>query len=65
MTTRATPNKEVSEERARPVGLPLLPLAPEEDPVLAGPVPVGVLVPEERTELLPEEVEGVAVGRPL
>jgi len=62
---KATPNREVSEDRARLVGLPLLPLAPEVLPVLEGPVPVEVLVPLERTEETPEpEGEAVsAVGR--
>jgi len=45
-TDKATPNKQVSEERARAVGLPLVPLALEEVPVLEGPV-VPVLVPLE------------------
>jgi len=44
-TAKATPNNEVSEERARVVGLlPLLPLALLEVPVFEGPV-VPVLVP--------------------
>jgi len=65
---KATLNREVSEEIAKVVGLPPVLLAPEEDPVLEGPVPVPVLVPVERTEeapLWPEE-EGLvplAVGR--
>lgn len=43
-TAKATPNREVSEERARVVGLPEL-LVPEEVPVLEGPVvPVLVLL---------------------
>lgn len=50
---------------ARLVGLPLLPLAPEELPVLAGPVPLEVLVPVERMEETPEPEEAgvLAVGR--
>jgi len=63
---KATPNTEVSEEMARLVGLPPLPVAPEELPVLEGPVPVEVLVPLERTEETPEpdrEGDELSVGR--
>jgi len=56
-TAKATPNREVSEERARVVGLPRLPLELEEVPVLAGPeapelARVEVWPVEEGTELL-------------
>lgn len=64
-TAKATPNREVSEERAKTVGLPLLPLALEEVPVLEGPV-VPVLVPllVWTLELLPvEEGTTLLVGR--
>lgn len=57
-TAKARPNKEVSVERARVVGLPAPLLELEEDPVLEGPV-VPVLVPLEWTvELWPEEAGG-------
>jgi hypothetical protein len=58
---KATPNREVTEEMARFVGLPL-----EELPVLEGPAPLEVLVPLERTEEPPEPEESgsvLAVGR--
>ena len=53
-------------DRTRLVGLPVLPLAPEELPVFAGPEPEEVLVPLERTEL-PEEEDTtlVGLGRPV
>jgi len=59
-TAKATPNREVSEERARAVGLPLLPLALEEVPVLEGPA---VLPPVRLEEWLEEETEVLEVGR--
>ena len=65
---KPTPNREVSVDRARLVGLPVLPLAPEELPVLAGLEPEEVLVPLERMEVPVEEGETallVGVGRPV
>lgn len=66
-TAKATPNREEREEMARVVGLPTLPLALEEVPVLEGPV-VPVLVPLLEglgVELWPEDAgtEELTVGR--
>lgn len=63
-TAKATPNREVSEVRARVVGLPAPLLELEEDPVLEGPV-VPVFVPLEWGMEEPEECGMLAleVGR--
>lgn len=64
---KATPNREVREERAMVVGLlALLPLALEEVPVFEGP-DAPVLDPPEWVELWVEEgwTEVLTVGRPV
>jgi hypothetical protein len=63
-TAKATPKREVREDRARAVGLPALLLELEEDPVLEGPV-APVLVPLEWTLELWTEEDGteLTVGR--
>jgi len=64
-TAKATPTREVSEERAMVVGLPLLPLELELVPVFEGPVePVLVLLVWMLLEILPvEEGTTLLVGR--
>jgi len=59
---KQTPNREVSVDRTRLVGLPVLPLAPEELPVLAGLEPEEVLVPLERTVVPEGEEDTMLVG---